>query len=131
VDLAGLAELRIENRTSGQAARALRTFPDGSFDAFVPLEAGRNEIRVTAVATDGSRAALDRAVVYRPDVAQGPAGAALREEQQALLAELRRRTREVELWAEVERGRGVQLRELELEAEPPAPPAPPAPAPDR
>jgi hypothetical protein len=125
VDLAGLAELRIENVTSGQPARAQRIFPDGSFDGFVPLEAGANRIRVTAVAADGSRAALERVVVRRPDVAEGPAGAALREQQRALLDELRRRTREVELWAEVERGRTVQLRELELEAEPP--PSPPAP----
>jgi hypothetical protein len=42
---------------------------------------------------------------------------AQRAEQRALLDELRRRTAEVELWAEIERGRAVQLRELELEAD--------------
>ena len=119
VDLADLAELRIENLTSGQPGRALRTFPDGSFDAFVPLERGRNQLRVTAVSADGSRAALERVVTYRPEVEGGPEAAALAAQQRALLDELRRRTREMELWAEVEKGRAVQLRELEIGVERP------------
>ena len=124
VDLADLAELRIENLTSGQPGRALRTFPDGSFDAFVPLERGRNQLRVTAVSADGSRAALERVVTYRPEVEGGPEAAALAAQQRALLDELRRRTREMELWAEVEKGRAVQLRELEIGVERPGAPDP-------
>jgi hypothetical protein len=116
VDLADLAELRIENLTSGQPGRALRTFPDGSFDAFVPLEAGPNRLRVTAVAGDGSSESAERVVHYRPGEETG----ALRAERAALLEELRRRTREVELWAEIERGRSFQVRELELEPAGPA-----------
>jgi hypothetical protein len=118
VDLADLRELRIENLTSGQPARALRTFPDGSFDGFVSLEVGENRLRVTAVARDGSAEQLEREVRYRPSQPGAPESAALRAGLEALLGELRRRTREVELWAEVERGRTVQLRELELDAEP-------------
>jgi hypothetical protein len=128
VDLADLSSLAVENATSGQAGRALRVFPDGAFDAFVPLEPGPNRLRVTAVAADGARAAVERTVVYRP----GAAGdAALDAQQRALLDELRRRTREVELWAEIERGRSFQVKELELDMEPgggqlPAPsPSPP------
>ena len=117
VDLADLAELRVENVTSGQPGRAVRTFPDGSFDALVPLAAGPNHLRVTAVAGDGSQASVERVVSYR---AGGEVDDALRAQQQALLDELRRRTREVELWAEIERGRSFQVRELELEARGPA-----------
>jgi hypothetical protein len=113
VDLADLAELRVENLTSGQPGRALRMFPDGSFDAFVPLERGSNRLRVTAVAGDGSSASVERVVHYRP----GAETDRLRAEQQALLEELRRRTREVELWAEIDRGRAFQVRELELDFE--------------
>jgi hypothetical protein len=118
VDLADLRELRIENLTSGQPARALRTFPDGSFDGFVPLEVGVNRVRVTAVAQDGSAEQLERAIRYRPASPDAPDAAELRARQEALLGELRRRTREVELWAEIERGRTVQLRELELDPVP-------------
>jgi hypothetical protein len=123
VDLADLAELRVENVSSGQAGRAVRTFPDGSFDAFVPLEEGPNRLRVTAIAGDGSRASVERSVTYR---AGGDVDDALRAQQRELLDELRRRTREVELWAEIERGRSFQVRELELEARGPAEGVPPA-----
>jgi len=117
VDLADLAELRVENLTTGQPGRALRSFPDGRFDALVPLEPGRNELRVTELAADGSEAREERAVLYRPEAEGSPAAAARAAEQRALLEELRRRTREMELWAEVERGRAVQIRELEIGAE--------------
>ena len=116
VDLADLAEVRVENRTNGQAGRALRTFPDGSFDAFVPLDPGENRVRVSAVSRDGSEVALERRVHYRPPAPGAADTDALRAQQEALLSELRRRTREVELWAEVERGRTVQVRELQLDA---------------
>lgn len=116
VDLAGLAELRIENLTTGEPARAVRVFPDGSFDAFVPLAEGPNRLRVTARAGDGSSASLERMVHRRA----APETDALRAQQEALLEELRRRTREVELWAEIDRGRSFQVRELELGIEQPA-----------
>ena len=116
VDLANLAAVEIVNESSGQPARAVRTFPDGSFDAFVRLVPGPNRLRVTAVAGDGTRSTLHRDVRFEPPVG-GAVPQALRVEQQALLGELRRRTAEVQLWAEVERGRSVQLQELELEAE--------------
>src|SRR5262249_43478624 len=121
VDLADLVALRVDNTSTGQPGRAVRTFPDGSFDAFVQLEPGENRIRVTATLGDGGEAKQERVVRY---VASAPATDAQREQQRALLEELRRRTREVELWAEVEKGRTQQLRELELEPERSATPEP-------
>src|SRR4030095_6604478 len=41
VDFAEVAELAIQNQTTGAAARALRSFPDGSFDDLVELPPGR------------------------------------------------------------------------------------------
>ncbi|HVH07481.1 MAG TPA: hypothetical protein VNE71_15935 [Myxococcota bacterium] len=120
VDLADLASIAVENLTSGQAGRAVRVFPDGAFDAFLPLEAGPNRVRVTAVAVDGARSALERTVVYRPGAPDDPDRGSLAAQQRALLDELRRRTREVELWAEIERGRSFQTRELELDVQRPA-----------
>ena len=116
VDLANLASVEIVNETSGEPGRAVRTFPDGSFDGFVRLVPGANRLRVTAVAGDGSRATVRREVRFAPP-ADGTVPPALAARQRELLEELRRRTAEVELWAEVERGRSIQLRELDLEAE--------------
>lgn len=109
-DLAGIAALLVVNATTGRPARALRRFPDGRFDAFVELAPGRNRLRVEAEASDGARAAVEREVVRdatRPDATASA----------ELLAELRRRTREVELRAEMERTRRV-VKELELEVGP-------------
>jgi hypothetical protein len=114
VDLADLSSLTVENATSGQAGRALRVFPDGAFDAFLPLEPGPNRVRVRAVAADGASGTVERTVVYRPGAPADPDRAALETQQRALLDELRRRTREVELWAEIERGRAFQTKEIEL-----------------
>ena len=110
-DLVGLAELHVVNETTGRPARALRTFPDGRFDGFVELAPGRNRLRVDAVASDGARASARRAVV-RADAAPDP------RRTEALLDELRRRTREVELRTEMERTRRVRSLEIELRAEP-------------
>ncbi|HEX2484504.1 MAG TPA: vWA domain-containing protein [Myxococcota bacterium] len=116
VDLANLASVEIVNETSGEPGRAVRTFPDGSFDGFVRLVPGSNRLRITAVAGNGSRATVRREVRFTP-AADGAVPPALATRQRELLEELRRRTAEVELWAEVERGRSIQLREIELEAE--------------
>ena len=110
-DLVGLAELRIVNETTGRPARALRTFPDGRFDGFVELAPGANRLRVDAVASDGARATTERTIV-RAGAAPDPRRA------ETLLDELRRRTREVELRAEMERTRRVRSLELELRVEP-------------
>ena len=109
-DLAGLAALRVVNATTGRPARALRTFPDGRFDALVELAPGANRLRFEAEASDGARAAVELDVVR--DAAPPDAAASAE-----LLAELRRRTREVELRAEMESTRRVLTKELELEVE--------------
>lgn len=109
LDLADLESIEITNLTTAVPARATRQFPDGSFDGFVSLGEGANRILFEARASDGAVARAERSIVYDP--ALGIDEAALR----ALLEELRRRTRELELWAEVERGRDEQLRQLTLE----------------
>lgn len=109
-DLVGLAALRVVNATTGRPARALRRFPDGKFDGFVELAPGPNRLRVEAEASDGARAAAECDVEHTAGPAD-PAATA------ALLAELRRRTHEVELRAEMERTRQVRSRELEIRVE--------------
>ncbi len=48
VRLSGLEHVAIRNLRTGEDARALRVFPDGSFDAFVRLAPGGNPIEISA-----------------------------------------------------------------------------------
>jgi hypothetical protein len=114
-DLVGLAAVRVVNATTGEPARALRTFPDGRFDGFVELAPGTNRVRVEALAGDGGRAAADRLVDYDAARPADPAQA------EALLRALRLRSEETAAWAEMERQRRTRRLELELRVEPMAP----------
>ncbi len=112
LDLVELAGLEIRNATTGEPARAVRTFPDGSFDGLVRLAEGRNRLRVEARRVDGRRDVVERTVELRVG---GIGDRALLERR---LQALRRRTRELEMWAEIERGRQRDRRSLEIRAEP-------------
>ena len=59
-----IANVQLQNATSGEAGRAVRLFPDGSFDGFAPLALGKNELRLTAISQAGTRATLSRFVTY-------------------------------------------------------------------
>ncbi len=59
-----IAAVRLENASNGQAGRAMRVFPDGSFDGFAPLQAGKNELRFTAVSEQGTEATVTRWVSF-------------------------------------------------------------------
>ena len=53
----GIADLPVINRArEGLRPRAVRSFPDGSFDGFVPLAPGENRIEFEVVLDDGRRA---------------------------------------------------------------------------
>lgn len=69
VEFAEIDELSIRNATLGSAALATEVGADGSFGAFVPLRTGRNEIEVTARASNG-RSTTERVTVhFAPDAA--------------------------------------------------------------
>jgi hypothetical protein len=118
LDLVDLSELSVVNDTTGSPARALRSFPDGSFDAFVELAPGRNLLRFEARGPDGSVHRVDRWVTFvasaLPDVAAGP---------DPLVEQLRQRTAELEALAEMQRERQRRELELRVEEEAPAPAA--------
>ena len=97
---------RSTTTTTGLPARAVRLFPDGSFDALLTLAEGENVLRVEAFASDGSGVYLERRVRRLPGTAEADEAARGRE----LLAKLRQRTAEMEAWAEVERRRQEQRR---------------------
>ncbi len=64
LNLTSLEEVSIWNVTTGQRARAMRMFPDGSFDAYVPLAPGKNLLRVAARALGGSLGVVERTVYF-------------------------------------------------------------------
>jgi len=66
-------ELEVENVTSHTQATNPRVFPDGRFDAEVPLVPGANTLEVRAVLADGQRATVRRVVYYEaPPHEQAP-----------------------------------------------------------
>jgi hypothetical protein len=122
VELSDIVDLRLENVTAAKPGRAVRLFPDGSFDGFVPLERGANRLRVTAISAKGGRATLERSVLYDPDSARD---GDLALEVERLRQLVRDRTIEVELAAEMKR-KARAARERSLEIAPERRPQPPA-----
>ena len=118
IDFAEVAQLDVENATNGTKARALRSFPDGTFDALVELAPGTNRLRFTARATNGTSEVAERVVRYDRPATQTADEKAAEEQRLANLAEqLRERTAETRLIAEMGRRKPVQRREIELRAE--------------
>jgi von Willebrand factor type A domain len=114
LQLVDVSRVAITNTTTQAPARAVRLFPDGSFDALVTLAAGENVLRIEAYASDGSGVYVERKVMRLA----GPADTAEAARGQELLAALRQRTAEMEAWAEVEHRRQEQRRSLTIEAAP-------------
>jgi hypothetical protein len=115
VELSDIVDLELSNATAGKPGRAVRLFPDGSFDGFVPLSRGANRLRVTATSSKGGRATLVRTVFYEPATG-GNGDLALEVERLRTL--VRDRTIEVELAAEIKRkARAARERSLEIRPE--------------
>ncbi len=110
LDLVDLASIEIHNATTGVPARAVRTFPDGSFDGLVQLVEGPNRVLVRAHHRDGRERVVERTVVLH-------SGAVEVELQERRLEALRERTRELVMWAEIERMRRASQRRLDIRVE--------------
>ena len=64
LSLTSIAKVSLENTTLGESGRAVRLFPDGSFDGFAPLQPGRNELRFTATSQAGTLATTTRWLTF-------------------------------------------------------------------
>lgn len=119
IDLARVAELEITNRTSGRHARALRSFSDGSFDAYVPLVEGENQLVVTARGRSGGVRSVERTVVFRSRHPHTPAEeAAVEHEWEALRKRLRARTLETRLAVQMRARQDSRDRSLQVQVDP-------------
>ena len=116
ISLTQIDRVAIDNLSMSKPARAVRLFPDGSFDAFAPLAPGLNRLRLTVETTDGTVRAIDRRVWF-----EKTSGETAEEQRglQDLLRTLRIRTVETEL-AERARRKRERLRlerSLEIQVE--------------
>jgi len=64
LSLTSIAKVSLENATNGEAGRAMRLFPDGTFDGFAPLQPGRNELKFTATSQGGTGATVTRWLTF-------------------------------------------------------------------
>lgn len=121
VRLSGLVDVEMRNATDGSPCRAVRVFPNGSFDGYAPLVAGDNDLVVTATLDDGRRVVARARVRYAKPA--HPTAAQLADAEK-LAAALRERTVATDLAIRVEAERRRRAKELTIEAEPIPPPRP-------
>jgi hypothetical protein len=110
---ANVEDVVFSNLTTGELSTDVRLSPDGSFAGFVPVQEGRNRVRVTALASDGSEGNVEFDLEFRK-------GGLTEREKQLQLERMREMSRELLLRREgdqVERFREQQRKELELRRE--------------
>ena len=110
----GLEDVQIESSPIGQPGRAVRVFPNGSFDGYVPLAEGENRITITGVMEGGEKVAATRTVYYERPKHPSPADELAAQELRETLQD---RKVEIELLAEMRRAGPPQLRQLTVEAD--------------
>jgi hypothetical protein len=67
---AALRDVLLVNLTADTPGRLVRVFPDGSFDGYLDLVRGRNEIQVSATLNDGETVSALRALHFDPRAAR-------------------------------------------------------------
>ena len=113
VNLADVTEISMANVTSGEEGRAIRTFPDGSFDGYVPLLRGANRLRVTARGSRGQEVSMERTVHFEPPAFRSARDREkLAEEEERFARVLEERTEETRALRAIERAR--QRKQLEV-----------------
>ena len=112
VSFANIEDLVFTNLTTGDFSTDVELSPDGAFQGFVPVREGSNRVRITALASDGTRASVEMDLEFKM--------AELSDRELALeLERIRNRNKELQLLLERRRietfrEREKQRRELEL-----------------
>jgi hypothetical protein len=107
--------VKLINRTTEHETRFITTGIDGSFYGEVPLEEGKNEIRIIAMLHDDEQAQQTFTIEYRhaPPIAElVDTLGKVRDENEALISEIKSR-----LATEMEASRAQQHKQLDLGAE--------------
>jgi hypothetical protein len=112
VSFANVEDVVFTNLTTGDFSTDVRLSPDGSFFGYVPVREGANRVRVSALASDGTRGSYDLDITFQK------AGFAPREQAREL-ERLRELNKNLLLLREKERIRAFreqQRKEVEIEA---------------
>jgi Mg-chelatase subunit ChlD len=109
---ANVDDVVFTNLTTREVSYDVSLSPDGSFSGFVPVREGKNRVRITALASDGSSGSVDFDLVFET--------AGLTERELSLeLGRIRERNKQLILLIErerIQRFRERQRKELQLES---------------
>jgi hypothetical protein len=113
VSFANIEDVVFTNLTTGDFSTDVRLNPDGTFYGFVPVREGTNTVRVTALASDGSKGSVTFDLEF--------AKAGLTDKEMALeLERIRNMNKELMLLRErkrIEEFRNRERKEIEIEIE--------------
>lgn len=114
VTFADVEDVVLTNLTTGELSTDVSLAPDGSFTGFVPVREGRNRIRISALASDGSRGSVELEFDFERDEVgdRSRLGELERIREQNKQLEIHR------LGVEIEQFRQEQRKQLEIEAQP-------------
>ena len=114
VTFANIEDVVFTNLTTREVSTDVQLAPDGSFSGFVPVQEGRNKVRITALASDGSSGSVDLDLIFEKS--------GLTERELALeLDRIRERNKQLLLLVErerIQRFRERQRKVLEFEPAP-------------
>jgi Mg-chelatase subunit ChlD len=114
VSFANIEDVVFTNLTTGEFSTDVRLSPDGSFFGYVPVKEGTNRVRVSALASDGTRGNLEFELFFEEAELS-------RREQVVELERLREINKRLLLLREKERiktFREQQRKQVEIEATP-------------
>ncbi len=110
---ANVDDVVLTNLTTKEMSYDVSLLPDGSFSGFVPVREGSNQVRITALATDGTSASVDIELSFEPS-GRGERELALE------LERIQERNKDLMLLIErdhIQRFRENQRKQLEIEPE--------------
>jgi hypothetical protein len=115
VSFSNIEDVVFANLTTREVSTDVHLLPDGTFSGFVPVKEGRNRVRVTALASDGSSGSVELELLFEPS--------GMTEKELALeLERIREHNKQLQLLVEQERIRRFreqQRKVIELEVEEP------------
>ena len=121
ITFANVEDVVFTNLTTGDFSTDVQLSPDGGFTGYVPVADGLNRVRVSALATDGTRGSVEFDLTFARARLPGRG-------DMAELERIREQNKELELRRlelDIEAFRAEQRKQLEIEAErPPTPQSP-------
>jgi len=115
VSFADVEDVVLTNLSTGEFSSDVRLGPDGSFTGFVPVREGKNRVRISALASDGSRGSVE----LEFDFEHNEVGDRTRLSELARIREQNKRLEIHRLGVEIEQFRQEQRKRLEIEAQRP------------